>query len=154
MIESGLPSPITDGQIAEFWRRGLGFLVDWTILVLIALIVIGVLDVDLGADEGLRLPASVRVIQGLVAAAYYVGFTAFRGQTPGKMVMGTRVVMEQTAHFPGPAPSVLRWVLPGVFVFLPGVTVFGAVIYGWAAFDDRRRGLHDKAAKTVVVHSR
>jgi uncharacterized RDD family membrane protein YckC len=28
------------------------------------------------------------------------------------------------------------------------------VIYGWLVFDTLRRGLHDKAAKTVVVHAR
>ena len=153
-IERGLESPIADDQIAESWRRGLGFVLDWTVLVLIALFVLAVLRINLDTGGEFRLPVSVRIIQGLVAAAYYIGFTVTRGQTPGKMLTGSRVVMERTAMIPGLRQSVVRWVVPGVFVFLPGVSVIAAVIYGWSAFDSRRRGLHDKAAKTVVVRAR
>jgi uncharacterized RDD family membrane protein YckC len=154
MTEREWHSPIVDDEIAEPWRRLVGFVIDWMILVMIALILVGVLQVDLGAGDALRLPTSVRIVQGLLAAAYYIGFTVSRGQTPGKMLIGTRVVMERTGQIPNLGPSVLRWVVPGIFVFLPGVSVVAAVIYGWLVFDSRRRGLHDKAAKTVVVRAR
>lgn len=154
MTEREWHSPIVDDEIAEPWRRLVGFVIDWMILVMIALILVGVLQVDLGAGDALRLPTSVRIVQGLVGAAYYIGFTVSRGQTPGKMLTGTRVVMERTGQIPNLGPSALRWVVPGLFVFLPGVSVVAAVIYGWLLFDSRRRGLHDKAAKTVVVHAR
>ncbi|GMQ84734.1 MAG: hypothetical protein BMS9Abin07_0298 [Acidimicrobiia bacterium] len=154
MTEHDLPSPIDDDQIAEPWRRLAGFAADWVVLVLIALIVVRVFRIDLDTGDALRLPPAVLITQGLVAAAYYIGFTVSRGQTPGKMLAGTRVVMERTGQIPGPGPSSLRWVVPGVFVFLPGVSVVAAVIYGWLLFDKRRRGLHDKAAKTVVVLAR
>ncbi len=154
MTESEWHSPIVDDEIAEPWRRLVGFVIDWMILVMIALILVSVLRIDLGAGDGLRLPASVLIVQGLVAAAYYIGFTVSRGQTPGKMLIGTRVVMERTGQIPALGPSALRWVVPGVFAFLPGISVVAAVIYGWLLFDSRRRGLHDKAAKTVVVHAR
>ena len=154
MTEREWHSPIVDDEIAEPWRRLVGFVIDWMILVMIALILVSVLRIDLGAGDGLRLPAAVLIVQGLVAAAYYIGFTVSRGQTPGKMLIGTRVVMERTGQIPGLRPSALRWVVPGLFAFLPGVSVVAAVIYGWLLFDSRRRGLHDKAAKTVVVHAR
>ena len=154
MTEPDTHGPIADQEIAEPWRRLVGFVIDWMVMVVIALILVAVLQVDLDAGDGLRFPASVRIVQGLVAAAYYIGFTASRGQTPGKMLIGTRVVMEHTAHIPGLGPSSLRWVVPGVFVFLPGVSIIAMVIYGWLLFDSRRRGLHDKAAKTVVVLAR
>jgi uncharacterized RDD family membrane protein YckC len=154
MTEGDWSSPIDDDEIAHPWRRLVGFVIDWMILVMIALVLVSVLRIDLGSGDALRLPASVRIVQGLVAAAYYVGFTVARGQTPGKMLLGTRVVMQRTAQIPGLGPSTLRWVVPGVFVFLPGVSVVAAVIYGWLLFDSLRRGLHDKAAKTVVVHAR
>ena len=154
MAERDRHSPITEDEIAEPWRRLLGFVIDWMVMVLIALILLSVLQIDLDAGDGLRLSASVRIVQGLVAAAYYIGFTVSRGQTPGKMLIGTRVVMERTAEIPGLGPSSVRWVVPGVFVFLPGVSIIATVIYGWLLFDSRRRGLHDKAAKTVVVHAR
>ncbi len=154
MTEREWHSPNVDDEIAEPWRRLVGFVIDWMILVMIALILVSVLRIDLGAGDALRLPTSVRIVQGLVAAAYYIGFTVSRGQTPGKMLIGTRVVMERTGQIPGLRPSALRWVVPGLFAFLPGVSVVAAVIYGWLLFDSRRRGLHDKAAKTVVVHAR
>jgi len=154
VAESGFDSPITDEEIAESWRRGLGFVLDWAALVLIALVFVSVLQIDLETAGEFRLPVSVRIVQGLVAAVYYVGFTATRGQTPGKIMTGTRVLMERTATIPDFRQSVVRWIVPGVFVFLPGVSVVAAVIYAWLVFDPRRRGLHDKAAKTVVVLAR
>ena len=154
MTEREWQSPIVDDEIAEPWRRLVGFIIDWMILVLIILILVSVLGIDLGGGDGLRLPTSVLIIQGLAAAAYYIGFTVSRGQTPGKMLVGTRVVMERTGQLPGLGSSALRWVVPGILLFLPGISVAAAVIYGWLLFDSRRRGLHDKAAKTVVVRAR
>ncbi len=145
---------VDEDDIAEPWRRIVGFVVDWMILVMVALVIISALGIDLGDRDALRLPTSARLVQGLVGAAYYIGFTVSRGQTPGKMLIGTRVVMERTARIPGLGPSALRWAVPGVFVFLPGVSIISAVIYGWLLFDTLRRGLHDKAAKTVVVRAR
>ena len=142
-----------EDDIAEPWRRLVGFAIDWTILVMIALVIISLLGIDLGDASALRLPTSARIVQGLVGAAYYIGFTVARGQTPGKMLMGTRVVMEQTSLIPGPGPLTLRWAVPGFFVFLPGVSVISAAIYGWLLFDTRRRGVHDKAAKTMVIRA-
>ena len=154
MTEREWQSPIVEDEIAEPWRRFVGFVIDWTVMVMITLVLVSILQVDLGTGDALRLPTSVRIVQGLVAAAYYIGFTVAFGQTPGKMLLGTRVVMQRTAQIPGFGPSTVRWVVPGVFVFLPGVSVVAAVIYGWLLFDSLRRGLHDKAAKTVVVHAR
>ena len=151
MTDRDSDSPIREDEIAEPWRRLVGFLIDWMIMVMATLILLSVLQVDLGASDAPRLPTSVRIVLGLVGAAYYIGFTVSRGQTPGKMLIGTRVVMERTARIPGLGPSTLRWVVPGVFVFLPGVSVIVAVIYGWLLYDSLRRGLHDKAAKTVVI---
>jgi uncharacterized RDD family membrane protein YckC len=146
--------PVDEDDIAEPWRRLVGFIIDWVALVMIALVIISVLGIDLGGSDALRLPTSARFVQGITGAAYYIGFTVSRGQTPGKMLIGTRVVMERTARIPGPVPASLRWVVPGVFVFLPGVSILSAVIYGWLLFDSLRRGLHDKAAGTVVVRAR
>ncbi|MFV1961264.1 MAG: RDD family protein [Acidimicrobiia bacterium] len=154
MTQGNWDSLVDEDDVAEPWRRLVGFAIDWTVLVMTALGIVSVLGIDLGDGDALRLPTSVRFVQGLVAAAYYIGFTVSGGQTPGKMLIGTRVVMERTARIPGLGPSALRWLVPGVFVFLPGVSVISAVIYGWLLFDTLRRGLHDKAAKTVVVRAR
>jgi uncharacterized RDD family membrane protein YckC len=154
MTEDGFSSHIVVEDIAEPWKRLVGFAVDWLILVMTSLVIVSALGIDLGGGDALRLPTSARVVQGLVGAAYYIGFTSARGQTPGKMLIGTRVVMKRTGKIPAPGPAVMRWVIPGLFVFLPGVSVISVVIYGWLLFNLYRQGLHDKAARTVVVHAR
>jgi uncharacterized RDD family membrane protein YckC len=145
---------IDSDDIAEPWRRFVGFVIDWFALVTLSLVIVSALGIDMGEGSALRLPTTVRIIQGLVGAAYYIGFTVSRGQTPGKMLIGTRVVMQRTGRIPNLVPSAVRWFVPGVWVFLPGVSIISVVIYGWLLFDTLRRGLHDKAAKTVVVHAR
>jgi uncharacterized RDD family membrane protein YckC len=145
---------IDSDDIANPWRRFVGFVIDWFVLVTLSLVIVSALGIDMGEGGALRLPTTVRILQGLVGAAYYIVFTVSRGQTPGKMLIGTRVVMQRTGQIPDLAPSVVRWFVPGVWVFLPGVSIISVVIYGWLVFDTLRRGLHDKAAKTVVVHAR
>ena len=145
---------IHEDDLAEPWRRLVGFIIDWFVLAMLSLSIVSAFGIDMGEGSALRLPTTVRILQGLVGAAYYIVFTVSRGQTPGKMLIGTRVVMQQTGQIPDLAPSVVRWFVPGVWVFLPGVSIISVVIYGWLLFDTLRRGLHDKAAKTVVVHAR
>jgi uncharacterized RDD family membrane protein YckC len=142
---------IHEDDIAEPWRRLVGFTIDWLILVMLTLVIVSALGIDMGEGSALRLPTSVRILQGFVGAAYYIMFTVSRGQTPGKMLLGTRVVLQRTGQIPSVVPSAVRWFVPGVWVFLPGVSIISVVIYGWLLFDTLRRGLHDKAARTVVV---
>lgn len=153
MTERDMKNPIDEQAIAEPWRRFVGFVIDWMVLVMTSLVVVSALGINLGAGDALRLPSSARLVQGLVGAAYYIGFTVWRGQTPGKMLIGTKVVMLRTARIPHLGPSTMRWAIPGIFVFLPGVSVISVVIYGWLLFNPLRQGLHDKAARTVVVHA-
>ncbi len=145
---------IHEDDIAEPWRRFVGFVIDWFVLVMVTLVIVSALGIDMGEGSALRLPTSVRILQGFVGAAYYIMFTVSRGQTPGKMLLGTRVVLQRTGQIPSVVPSAVRWFVPGVWVFLPGVSVVSIVIYGWLLFNVYRQGLHDKAARTVVVHAR
>lgn len=136
--------PIHEDELADYWRRFVGFVVDLFVLVMLTSVSINLMEAFGGDMEA-------RILLGLIALAYYVGFTMFDGRTPGKMMTRTRVVMALTSKTPGLGPSVMRWILPGLFLFLPGIPISLLVIYGWLLFDARRRGLHDKAARTVVV---
>lgn len=136
--------PIHEDELADYWRRFVGFVIDLLVLVLLTSVSINVLEA-FGAD------LEARVVLGLIAMAYYAGFTMSGGQTPGKMMTRTKVVMALTSETPGLGPSIMRWIIPGLFLFLPGIPISLLVIYGWLLFDARRRGLHDKAARTVVV---
>ncbi len=144
MTEAEPPTPIHEDELADYWRRFVGFVVDLFVLVMLTSVSINVL-------EAFDADIEARVLLGVIAMAYYVGFTMFEGRTPGKMMTRTKVVMALTSKTPGLGPSIMRWILPGFFLFLPGIPISLLVIYGWLLFDARRRGLHDKAARTVVV---
>jgi uncharacterized RDD family membrane protein YckC len=157
------PAPL--GEYAGFASRLLGFVIDSALLSLIstatvwaAVALLGWLHVDLldcpplGEEwqPGQWLCHGVR-FAGLVAAPsfpilYTVFFWATAGQTPGKSVMGVRVV-----RLDGGAMTV--WTsLRRMIGYLLSLGSLGAGFLSILA-DDRRQGLHDKFAQTCVVHS-
>jgi uncharacterized RDD family membrane protein YckC len=114
-----------------------------------------------GSDlVGARTP----LVQVLALVGVVVGFglawvvvrivaTAWTGRTPGKWLLGLRVVDEANPTTPPRlAKAALRWLVPQVSsaVPLPGT---GAVVYAPVLKDPWRRGLHDRAAGTVVVRA-
>ncbi len=81
---------------------------------------------------------------GLLAAFYACYFTGTTGQTPGKLILGLRVV-DAVGRPPG-YPRALTRALVG----LVGVTLAGAGLAPMA-FDPARRTLHDRLFRTRVV---
>ncbi|MGH9177163.1 MAG: RDD family protein [Acidimicrobiales bacterium] len=97
-------------------------------------------------------------IAALAYVAYEVSFVAWRGQTLAKMALGTKVVDAATGERPTLWQAATRAVVPlaGVVVDValgtPGVgALWVFAVYGALLFDERRRGLHDRAAGTVVA---
>ncbi|MEP7737615.1 RDD family protein [Nocardioides sp. 31GB23] len=87
-----------------------------------------------------------------VALAVLLGL---RGLSPGKALLGLRVVSERTGGPVGVAPALLR----GLVVGLAGVPtlLLGAATLAWTSAADRdrrRRGWHDHLAGSVVVDLR
>ncbi len=96
------------------------------------------------------------VISLVVVVAYEVGFVVSRGGTPGKLLMGLRVVEIATGQTP-PSGSVAtrRWA-PSVAAAIPLVGIFIAIIIMivsclWLFTDANRQSVFDRAAKTYVV---
>jgi uncharacterized RDD family membrane protein YckC len=81
----------------------------------------------------------------LVSAVYFVGFWAWRAQTPGMMLLGLRIARARDGTPPGLGRSILRY----IGFFISAIVVFIGFI--WVAFDSRKQGWHDKIAGTVVV---
>ena len=146
-----------------FWRRSFAFLIDEVILYFVTLILflIGLLALGLKGDllnRVLASPEGVTHGMGLfgflyLAASLLAGMTYFTwfhgvgGRTPGKMLLGLRVI--QTSGDPmTPGIAFLRWV---------GYLISGPVFclgFLWIAFDGRKQGWHDKIAATLVVRER
>jgi len=81
----------------------------------------------------------------LVLWGLIVVLVAWRGQSPGKMIAGIRIVDAE-----GRAPGVLRAIVREV-IGKTASTVFLFVGYFVAVVDPRRQALHDKLAGTFVV---
>jgi uncharacterized RDD family membrane protein YckC len=76
---------------------------------------------------------------------YFVGFWAWRGQSPGMIPFNMRVVLADD----GGKVDVVRALLRYVGLIISFVVLLLGVI--WIAFDRRKQGWHDKIADTVVV---
>jgi uncharacterized RDD family membrane protein YckC len=79
-----------------------------------------------------------------VSIGYWLGFWVWRGQTPGKMAVGIKVIRtdSSTVKWPCAARRCLGYVVSTLTLFLGFV---------WVAFDSRKQGVHDRIADTYVV---
>jgi uncharacterized RDD family membrane protein YckC len=124
-------APVVAGAYAGFWIRFGAAVID--------AVAVGVASFTLsllfwGGFGGLLL--------GLL---YYWLFTGLRGQTPGKMAVGIKVVNAQ-GDVPGLGSAALREI-PGKLIS----AIAFCVGFLWIAFDENKQGWHDKIANTHVV---
>ena len=82
----------------------------------------------------------------LCALAYFVLLEGYRGQTLGKMVVGVRVVDEQTGQVPNLGKAAIRTVLRLVDGLLGYLVAFIVVLVS-----SRRQRIGDMAAHTLVA---
>jgi len=75
-------------------------------------------------------------------------FTYRHGQTPGKKLMGIRVISLETGKALPFWMTLLReWIVKS---FLGSITL--GIAYAWVLFDDKNQALYDKVMTTVVVN--
>jgi uncharacterized RDD family membrane protein YckC len=131
--------------------RAIGFGVDALIIDLAAIVVAAIVALALSLFKvPSRIDTALAAIGAVVfivwAAAYFVTFWSTTGQTPGARIMRFRVLAPgaKRGHI-GPRRALLR-LLAMVLAAIPLLAGYFMVL-----FDDRRRGLHDRLARTVVV---
>jgi uncharacterized RDD family membrane protein YckC len=109
-----------------------------------------------------RLPTAEALLFLVPSAIYAVGLIGWRGQTLGQQVLGLRVIRVSDRQVPGYGLAALRWivaigasiVLVFTQVFRLGLDLYPVLVFGWAIWDGDRQGLHDKAARVIVVRTR
>ncbi len=143
-----------------FWRRFFAFAIDMAILCFVSLILFLTGLLAMGISGGLLQIVSAYPLEweremGLFAVlcfiamllagmAYFTWFHGITGRTPGKKILGLRVV--QTSGDPIRAGvAFLRWV-----GYLISGCFFG-LGFLWIAFDREKQGWHDKIASTRVL---
>lgn len=139
--EQAVPSAVAT-EFAGFWRRFGGLLIDSVILWLF----LGILGTLLRfISVGMAFLTNPFVITLLLSWLYCWLFVGLKGQTPGKMVVGVKVV-DGAGGVPGLRRAALRELLGkpiSTLVFFLGLL--------WIAWDPRRQGWHDKLATTYVI---
>lgn len=144
MSEADLPK-------AGFWIRAAAAIIDSlisaTLQGIILFLFAGLLDLLLhGYDrESLLMVALGWLLSASIGVVYYVYFTAFGGQTPGKMALRIKVVRTDASSLTL-GRAFYREVIGK---FISGI-IFG-IGYLMVAFDDKKQGLHDRMADTYVV---
>lgn len=150
---------MTEIRYGGFWRRAVAYGIDKAILQIfyIILFVAGLLirwdsqpvwpgmEMDLSASfPDIGVIWIYYLIALFLDMVYFTWFHGSVGRTPGKMLLGLRVV--QAAG--GPMTfglAFLRWT---------GYLISKLAVYlgfFWIAFDRRKQGWHDKIAGTIVV---
>ncbi len=137
-----------------FWIRSLAFLVDIALVAALATaggILVGV-AVQIGGVFSSASQADLDWLDGtattffsvVIGLCYFALFVGWRGQTPGKMLLGLRIIRtsgEEVRY----ARALVRWLGQCLSALLFG---FGFLM---VAFSRRKQGLHDKLAGTYVV---
>lgn len=142
--------------LADSGKRTLARIIDMIlvgIVVWLLTLVFGVRMYALGSD---RTEVGRSLAQAVIAAVLYVAYDTVMisrsGRTLGKKLLGMRVADLRT----GDTPSVQASLVRALVLWLPFAfccaCIWTAVSGGWSFFDrPYKQGLHDKAAKTVVV---
>jgi uncharacterized RDD family membrane protein YckC len=131
--------------------RAIGFGIDAVIIDLAAVIVTAIIALALNLfNVPSKIDTALAALGAVVfiawSAAYFVTFWSTTGQTPGARIMRFRVLAPgaKRGHI-GPRRALLR-LLAMILAAIPLLAGYFMVL-----FDDRRRGLHDRMAHTVVV---
>ncbi len=134
---------------AGFWVRVVAALVDMFLVSGVQLILTFLLSMSISAlgegEHTLRIMPIAQLFSTVVGITYYVFFTGYCGQTPGKMAVRVKVIHTDSAPI-GYGRAFFREVL-GKFV---SALLLG-LGYLMVAFDTQKQGLHDKIADTYVV---
>jgi uncharacterized RDD family membrane protein YckC len=142
--------------LAESGKRVLARIID----MLLVIIVVGLLTWGFGVNEydvdTDRIEYGKSFGQSLIAALLYIGYDTFMisksGQTLGKKWLHLRVANLDNGATPSVRTSLIRALVLWVPFAFCCACIWTAIAGGWSFFDKPyKQGLHDKAAKTVVV---
>ena len=142
---------------AGFWIRVAAYLIDYLIVMVPSFMVSAAVMVAFGHAPGAMfdmdpMAAAQRqaasnvstVLQILIAASYWAGFTVIKGGTLGKLALGLRVV-GQDCNYVNWGQGIGRYFATLLSCCLVGI---GYIMVG---FTERKQGLHDMICKTWVV---
>jgi uncharacterized RDD family membrane protein YckC len=142
--------------LAQPWTRAVARIADTVIVLAPFLFIVVVVLAITGHLEDQDFPLWVRPLWAVMTVSYEVPLLAWRGQTVGKLALGIKVARLDNGRPPLWHQAAMRIGIPTVLITIPhplGIVAASAVYFS-SSWDTMRRGVHDKAAGTVVVASR
>ena len=119
-----------------FWIRYVASLLDGLIISMPVNIIAFVISIT-----GATLISYVVVLASIMLVIYLEGN---KGGTPGKLILGLRIVNQQ-GNYIGIPRAILRYIAKILSAIIMGIGFL------MIAFTEKKQGLHDKIAKTFVV---
>ena len=133
-------------MFAGFVIRAIAYIIDTIFITLISLIIGMSIGIVTGMENTEILNASY-LASGLVTLLYVIPSWAVLGGTPGKIMLGMRIVSSDgSTNGIGWLRAILRFF--GYFVS----TILCYLGFVWVAIDKDSQGWHDKIARTYVVN--
>lgn len=139
---------------AGFWIRLVASMVDFIVClglfflaIPLALMAVKLGENLAGAPAGQATPVLVVAVAGLplsISGLYQTLFVGWSGQTPGKALLGLKVIQTSGAEMTY-RRAFARWVGRVLSGFLFGL---GFLMIAWTK---NKQGLHDKIAKSYVI---
>ena len=136
---------------AGFWIRAAAAFVDALIagalqgiIVFLFAGLLGLLQHGFDSDS-LLMFCLAWLLSASISVVYYVYFTAYGGQTPGKMALRIKVVRTDSS----PLTLGRAFYRETLCKFVSGIIL--GIGYLMVAFDEKKQGLHDRMAETYVV---
>ena len=148
--------PSLSPKFAGFWIRVVAYMIDGFLinLILTLLVAVGLFGYVSGSHMdtfGDLFYAAfntnwsfLQLVDFLLTIAYFTFFLGTRGQTPGKMLCGLKVV-----RLNGNAVTYGQAAVRTLGYYLNLLTL--CIGFLWVAFDPRKQGLHDKIAGTYEI---
>ena len=144
--------PATELRYEGLVTRGIAFALDAALIDFVAIVVAGAIALALSV---LSVPDSLDPVLVALGGAlflawsvgYFVVFWSTTGQTPGSRLMRITVCRADDSGILRPRGAAFRFACL-ILAAIPLLAGFLPIL-----FDDRRRGLHDMLAGTVVIEA-
>lgn len=146
--EANLEQGDSSGNLryAGFWIRVLASVIDSIIIVALTFpLLFAVYGQDvLVSEEFIKGPAEI-LISYVLPIVFTIGLWIKFGGTPGKRILGLKIIDEKNHQHLTIGRSLLRY----LGYILSSITLLIGFI--WIAFDKKKKGLHDYMSGSIVV---
>ncbi|MGW0630393.1 RDD family protein [Streptomyces sp. NPDC002758] len=142
--------------LADSGKRTLARIIDLILVGIVVWLVTWGFGVSEYQVNGEKMQVGKSLAQSFIAAVLYIAYDTFlisrTGQTLGKKWLGMRVANLDNGATPSVQTSLIRALVLWIPFAFCCACIWTAICGGWSFFDKPyKQGLHDKAAKTVVV---